>query len=357
MKNYSVVRALREAGMDFMVLHTNQHQDPLMRDDIFSKMGYEPDFIYPGNYSMGAAIDWVCKLIRQHHIDLVLVNGDTAASLIGAIAAIYSDVELGHIEAGLRSFDEQMYEERNRVMVDSAAHYLFAYTRHHADYLSKINDLRGKIFNVGNTTIDLIEDFSPELSRMDSGRYAYITLHRKEFTDSRDRMVKVFAALNTLAQEFDAMIFPMHPRTRTAIAQHRLGQELLSRVRVIDPVDPFTSLSYEKYADLIITDSGCIQEEAYIFGVPCVTVRENTERPETIAAGANILTGFTIEKILHLSRSQRVNRQRRFPPVYGTWGAGRRIVRILQEIAMKRSRLTQSGSMSSQYSADFQVID
>ena len=343
--------------MDFMVLHTNQHQDPLMRDDVFAKMGYAPDFIYPGDYSMGAAIDWVCKLIRQHQIELVLVNGDTAASLIGAIAAIYSDVELGHIEAGLRSFDEQMYEERNRVMVDSAAHYLFTYTQHHANYLNKINDLRGQVFNVGNTTIDLIEDFSPELSRMNTGRYAYVTLHRKEFTDSRARMVKVFAALNTLAQEFDTMIFPMHPRTRTAIAQHRLDQELLSRVQVIDPVDPFTSLSYEKYADLIITDSGCIQEEAYIFGVPCVTVRENTERPETIAAGANVLTGFSIEKILKLCHSQRMSRQRQFPPVYGMRGAGRRIVMILQEIAMKRSRLTQSELIPSQCSVDFQVID
>lgn len=343
--------------MDFMVLHTNQHQDPLMRDDVFAKMGYAPDFIYPGDYSMGAAIDWVCKLIRQHQIDLVLVNGDTAASLIGAIAAIYSDVELGHIEAGLRSFDEQMYEERNRVMVDSAAHYLFTYTQHHANYLNKINDLRGQVFNVGNTTIDLIEDFSPELSRMNSGRYAYVTLHRKEFTDSRARMVKVFAALNTLAQEFDTMIFPMHPRTRTAIAQHRLDQELLSRVQVIDPVDPFTSLSYEKYADLIITDSGCIQEEAYIFGVPCVTVRENTERPETIAAGANVLTGFSIEKILQLCHSQRMSRQRQFPPVYGMRGAGRRIVMILQEIAMKHSRLIQPESIPSQCSVDFQVID
>jgi UDP-N-acetylglucosamine 2-epimerase (non-hydrolysing) len=242
-------------------------------------------------------------------------------------------------------------------MVDSAAHYLFTYTRHHADYLNKVKDLRGQIFNVGNTTIDLIEDFSHELSRLDSRRYAYVTLHRKEFTDSRAKMVKVFTALNALAQEFDAMIFPIHPRTRIAIAQHRLDHELLSRVQVIDPVDPFTSLSYEKYADLIITDSGCIQEEAYIFGVPCVTVRENTERPETIAAGANVLTGFTIEKILHLSRSQRVKLQRQFPPVYGTGGAGRRIVRILQGIAMKRSRLIQSGSISSQCSVDFQVID
>ncbi len=343
--------------MDFLVMHTNQHQDPLMRDDIFTKMGYAPDFIYPGAYSMGAAIDWVCGLIRRHHIDLILVNGDTAASLVGAIAAIYSDVQLGHIEAGLRSFDEQMYEERNRVMVDSAAHYLFTYTRHHADYLSKINDLRGQIFNVGNTTVDLIEDFSHELSRMNSGRYAYVTLHRKEFTDSHTRMVRVFTALNTLAHEFDAMIFPMHPRTRTAIAQHHLDQELLSRVRVIDPVDPFTSLSYEKYADLIITDSGCIQEEAYIFGVPCVTVRENTERPETIITGANVLTGFTIDKIMHMSRSQRENQQQQFPPVYGKWGAGRRIVRILQEVASQRSRLIESGTMPNQCVVDFQTVD
>lgn len=331
MKNYAIVRALREANLDFVVLHTNQHQDPLLREVIFSKMGYMPDFILPRAYSIGAAIDWVSEIIRSQQIDLILVNGDTAASLVGAVAAVYSDVGLAHVEAGLRAFDSRMYEERNRIMVDSAAHYLFTYTQHHAEYLKEIPDLRGRIFNVGNTTIDLIHDFSAELVKPRSDTYAYVTLHRKEFTDSCARMADVFTTLNALADEFDAIIFPIHPRTRAAMKNYGLSFDLLSRIMVIDPVDPFTSLSYEKFAELIITDSGCIQEEAYIFGVPCVTVRDNTERPETIMAGANVLTGFSPMAIRDKVCLQRRFAKRQFPTVYGDRGAGRRIVQTLQE--------------------------
>jgi len=331
MKNYAIVKALREANLEFAVLHTNQHQDPLLREVVFAKMGYMPDFIYPRSYSIGAAIDWVSKIIRTQQIDLILVNGDTAASIVGAVAAVYSDVGLAHVEAGLRAYDNRMVEERNRIMVDSAAHYLFTYTQHHAEYLEKIPDLRGRIFNAGNTTVDLIHDFSAELVKPRTDAYAYITLHRKEFTDSRARMVDVFTTLNALADEFDAMIFPMHPRTRAAMKNYRLSFDLLSRVTVIDPVEPFTSLSYEKFASLIITDSGCIQEEAYIFGVPCVTVRNNTERPETIKAGANVLTGFSPVVIRDKICSQKSSGHQQFPPVYGDPGAGGRVVQTLRQ--------------------------
>lgn len=331
MKNYAIVKALREANLDFVVLHTNQHQDPLLREVVFAEMGYVPNFIYPRSYSIGAAIDWVCDIIRTQQIDLILVNGDTAASIVGAVAAVYSDVGLAHVEAGLRAYDNRMYEERNRIMVDSAAHYLFTYTQYHAEYLKNIPDLRGRIFNVGNTTVDLIHDFSAELVKPRLDTYAYITLHRKEFTDSRTRMIDVFTTLNSLADEFDAMIFPIHPRTRDAMQNYGLSFDLLSQITVIDPVDPFTSLSYEKFAALIITDSGCIQEEAYIFGVPCVTVRNNTERPETIKVGANVLTGFSPGVIQDKICSQKSLGHQQFPPVYGDIGVGERIVQALRK--------------------------
>ncbi|ABX05241.1 MAG TPA: UDP-N-acetylglucosamine 2-epimerase (non-hydrolyzing) [Herpetosiphon sp.] len=330
MKNYAIVQALRAADLPFVVLHTNQHHDHLLQTAIFGQMGYMPDEVFPGNYSIGAAIDWVREQIRRHDIDLILVNGDTAAALVGAIAAVYSDVGLAHVEAGLRAFDKRMYEERNRIMVDGAAHYLFSYTQYQADYLAKIPDLRGRIFNIGNTTVDLIHDFAHELTPRRNDTYAYITLHRKEFTDSRELMQQVFSTINELAQEFDAMIFPMHPRTRAAMEHYGLSMDLLSRVQVLDPVEPFESLAYEKYANIIITDSGCIQEEAYIFGVPCVTVRENTERPETIDSGANVVTGFEPTAIIAAVRNQRAKKGQQFSPVYGERGVGQRIVATLQ---------------------------
>lgn len=317
MKNYAIVQALRAADLPFVVLHTNQHHDHLLQTSIFRQMGYMPDEIFPGNYSIGAAIDWVRERVHYHNIDLILVNGDTAAALVGAIAAVYSDVGLAHVEAGLRAFDKRMYEERNRIMVDGASHYLFSYTQYQANYLVKIPDLRGRIFNVGNTTVDLIHDFAHELTPRRADSYAYITLHRKEFTDSRKLMQQVFATINQLAQEFDAMIFPMHPRTRAAMELYGLSMDLLSRVQVLDPVEPFESLALEKYANVIITDSGCIQEEAYIFGVPCVTVRNNTERHETIDSGANVVTGFDPAAIIAAVCNQRARKGQQFTQIYG----------------------------------------
>ena len=329
MKNYSIVKALREQGQPHLVLHTNQHHDAAMSDAVFAQMGYRPDATFPHEYSLGAAIDWVRRQIAQHGVDLVLVNGDTAAALVGALAAVYADTGLAHVEAGLRAFDRQMYEERNRIMVDAAAHYLFTYARHQSDYLARIPDLRGRIMTVGNTTVDLIEDFGHRLLRPHGGRYAYVTLHRKEFTDQRSRMVAAFAAVSRLSREFDRVVFPMHPRTRHAMREHGIGAQCLAGVDVIDPIEPLDSLAQVRHAEVVITDSGCLQEEALLMSTPCVTVRENTERPETLEGGANVLTGFCAEKIVESVRSQRRRKGLRFPSVYGGPGAGRRIVQAL----------------------------
>ena len=330
MKNYAIVKALREAGQAHVVLHTNQHHDALMSERVYAQMGYRPDATLEGDYRLGAAVDWVRAQIRHHGIDLVLVNGDTAAALVGALAAVYADVGLAHVEAGLRAFDRQMVEERNRIMVDAAAHYLFTYAQHQSDYLARIPDLRGRIMTVGNTTVDLIEDFDARLLRPQAGRYAYVTLHRKEFTDHRSRMLEVFAAVQSLASDFDRVVFPMHPRTRQAMKAHGIPPDSLGAVAVVDPIEPLDSLAHVRHADVVVTDSGCLQEEALLMSTPCVTVRENTERPETLEAGANLLSGFAGPAIVEAVRVQRARKGQVFPSVYGGYGAGRRIVAALQ---------------------------
>lgn len=330
MKNYAIVKALRAADVPHAVLHTNQHVDAAMCGRIFEQMDYRPDAVFPGDYGIGAAVDWVRGQIRERGIDLVLVNGDTAAALVGAIAAVYSDVGLAHVEAGLRAFDRRMYEERNRIMVDAAAQYLFTYAQYQSDYLARIPDLRGRIVTVGNTTIDLIRDFADHIVPQRGGHYAYVTLHRKEFTDDRAAMIRVYGALNELSDDFDGMVFPMHPRTRHAMRRHGLSERLLNRVEVIEPIEPFRSLAYIRDAQVVINDSGCIQEEALLLASPCVTVRDNTERPETLAAGANLLAGFDGEAIAQAVSSQRSKKGSAFESVYGQPGAGERIVRALQ---------------------------
>ena len=195
---------------------------------------------------------------------------------------------------------------------------------------------RGKVYCAGNTTVDLIADFADRLvaPRPDLGTYALVTLHRKELTDSRSRLISVFEALNEVASAFDRVIFPIHPRTRQAIRQHGLGLERLSQVTVVEPLSALECLTYEKHARMILTDSGCIQEEAYLFGVPCVTIRENTERIETLPSGANVLTGFNPEVILRCVSEQMTKGSLALPPIYGDPGAGERIVTVLLEHAV-----------------------
>ncbi len=140
MKNCSVVKALSKRGIPFFVLHTNQHSDYRMQGNqhsdyrmqggFFEQMGYQADCVFPHKYQIGQAIDWVREMIRKLRLDLIIVNGDTAAALVGGIAAVYADAGLAHIEAGLRSYDKEMYEERNRIMVDALSHYLFTYTKY-----------------------------------------------------------------------------------------------------------------------------------------------------------------------------------------------------------------------------------
>ncbi len=329
LKNYSVVKAMRSQKVEFYILYTNQHSDYRMCGSFFEAMEYESDFVLGGEYELGRAIDWVRGLIERLGIDLIIVNGDTAAALVGGIAALYSDAGLAHIEAGLRAHDREMYEERNRIIVDSLAHYLFTYTEEEKEYLETIPDLRGRVFCTGNTTVDLITDFNNRIEAVDEDNYMYVTLHRKEFTDSKERMTTVLGTINSLADRFDHIIFPVHPRTRDMIERHAIPFSVMDRITIFDPIPVFESLSYEKHARIILTDSGCLQEEAYIFGVPCITVRESTERHGTVRAGANVVCGFDRDGILEAVNVQMQRCGDSYPPLYGKYGAGARIVDII----------------------------
>ena len=328
-KNYSIVKALREKEVDFFVLHTNQHSDVRMQESIFLELGYQADFIMRGEYCLGKAIDWVRDKISNLGLDMIIVNGDTAAALIGTIAGMYSDVQVAHVEAGLRSFDHLMYEERNRIMVDTVAQLLFAYTQQQAAYLASQKEIRGDIYSVGNTTVDLINDFQNRFNKMTPSKYAFVTLHRKEFTDRKDLMIKVFHALNSIAYHFDNVYLPLHPRTKDAIQNYGLTEDLFSNLIISEPLPVLESLSYIRNASLVLTDSGCVQEEAYIFKVPCLTLRQNTEREQTLFDDANIVTGFSPSSIAEAAVYQLNREEIEYTDVYGPPGAGRRIVDII----------------------------
>jgi len=334
MKNYSIVKELKSRSIDVVVVHTNQHRDYSMNKVFFEEMGYSADYILKGQYKMGKAIDYVIDVIKSEKPDWILVNGDTAGALVGALAGQYTDTKICHVEAGLRSFDKDMYEERNRMSVDGMAHLLLTYTKKQADYLKNNKELRGKIKFVGNTTVDLIHDFDSEIraaSVLGHGinNYFYVTLHRKEFTDSKVRMIRVFGVLRRISEKHDIhMIFPVHPRTRDCAKRYDIDIEALcgDKVHCIKPVSAFESLRYEMKAKMILTDSGCIQEEACVFGVPCITIRDNTERHECVEAGINIVTGFKPTDIINAVEDFLEEPPEKFPKLYGTYGVGRRIV-------------------------------
>ena len=326
MKNYAIVRALRARNTPHVVLHTNQQRDSAMQHAHFAQAGYRPDAGMPPPYRFGRAVDWIGAQAAAHHADTILVNGDTAAALAGATAALYAGLRLVHVEAGLRAFDPYMIEERNRIAVDAMAHDLFTYTAAQRDYLLANRELRGRVLFVGNTTLDLLHDFCPRLPPAHAGRYVFVTLHRRELTEDAALLRGVLAALEQVAPWFDAVLLPLHPRTRAAIARaaYRPG-----RVTLMAPLPFLSALALERGAALIVTDSGCVQEEAYLFGVPCVTVRPNTERPETLVCGANVVAGYAPEAIVAAVEKQAARRLPALPPVYGEPGAGERIAAAL----------------------------
>lgn len=331
-KNYPIVKALAANKVSFEVLHTNQHHSRFMSTTIYRDMAYEPDRMFPGKYRFGAAIDWLQRIFVKDRISHVIVNGDTAASLVGALSALYLDIEVSHVEAGLRSGDTHMLEERNRIMVDSIAGSLFAYTEYERELLHNSPGIRGRTYLEGNTTVDVLHDFADRFSKpLIATPYIYATMHRKEFTDSRSRLATVFGTLRRIADEVCTVIFPIHPRTRDAADRYDIRREALGAVQLIDPVSVFDSLSLQKHAAAILTDSGCVQEEAYLLHVPCVTVRDNTERHLTLKNGANVLTGFGQDEILSCVKRAIQIKDRDWPKIYGSTGVGNRIVNRIYE--------------------------
>ncbi len=336
-KNYSIVKSLCQQCIPYEVLHTNQHNNDPMCRHIYDEMDYAPDRVFPGQYKLGAVIDWLQSIYKRDRITHVIVNGDTAASLAGAIAAMYLDIKVSHMEAGLRSRDNFMYEERNRIMVDSIASLLFAYTEYDRNLLINSSDIRGKVLFEGNTTVDVLHDFRDRIGiAPTTNRYIFVTLHRKEFTDSEERMRRIFSILSELADSFCTVFFSMHPRTKKAIQKHRIEPRLLGDVQILDPLTPFDSFSYQKHASIILTDSGSMQEEAYLFGVPCITIRENTERHMTVLNGANHVCGFNRSTILHNVKKALATTDRDWPDIYGKPGAGMRIANHIIEMNYTR---------------------
>jgi UDP-N-acetylglucosamine 2-epimerase len=322
--------ALRAADIDEVVVHTGQHWDAELSAVFFDELGlpepaYRLDLRTADPEAMHPAIRAV---VEREHPDWVLVYGDTNSTLAGAQAAAGS-APVAHVEAGLRSGDLSMPEERNRIAVDRIAALLLAPDERSADLL-RAERVGGRIEVVGDVMADVCFRFAPlarERSRIleqlgvAAGSYAVATIHR-EANVQPDRLAGIVEGIN--AAELP-IVFPIHPRTRRAVGE--LAQGLDDHVQVVEPLGYLDMAALVSQARVLLTDSGGLQKEAYWYGVPCVTVRPSTEWVDTVELGANVLVEPGRESITAALRDARMPAER--PPLYGDGHASERVAALL----------------------------
>jgi UDP-N-acetylglucosamine 2-epimerase len=271
--------------------------------------------------------------------DWVLIYGDTNSTLAGALAASKLNISIAHVEAGLRSFNRRMPEEINRVLTDHVSKMLFAPTETAVRNLANEGIVSG-VIKVGDVMFDNYMFFK-SLAMQQSNimkdldirpkEYCLATVHRQENTDDGERLYDIFRALDEISRQYYPVILPMHPRTRNALEKLHLTTESLSNIVLIDPVDYLDMICLQVHADVILTDSGGVQKEAYFAGVPCVTLREETEWVETVDAGVNVLCGSDEREIITAySKACRTKVSLR-DGLYGDGKAGTAIIQSLIE--------------------------
>jgi UDP-N-acetylglucosamine 2-epimerase (non-hydrolysing) len=312
MKTVPVVRELAARdGFEPILVHTGQHYDAGMSTVFFEELGVgAPDHLLgvgSGSHAVQTArvMERIEPVIEAEHPDLVLVPGDVNSTLAAALVAAKLQIPVGHLEAGLRSFDRTMPEELNRILTDQLSDLLFIHSPEARDNLLRENIDGRTIHGVGNTMIDTLVamrgriDATDLASRLgvEAGRYLVVTLHRPALVDT-PLLADAIRALEQIGTDLP-IVFPCHPRTRARMAS--LGvSPAPERVLLTDPLGYLDFLGLVAHARAVLTDSGGIQEETTFLGVPCFTLRDNTERPVTCEIGTNVLLGLAPERILEV---------------------------------------------------------
>ncbi len=308
-----LLRAMRQhERIEPLLVHTGQHYDQKLSEIFFQQMKIsEPDFnLEVGSGSQAWQTAEILKRIEpvltDHRPDLVLVVGDVNSTVAVSLAAAKLGIPVAHVEAGLRSFDRSMPEEINRVVTDALADHLFVTEQDAVENLLKEGRPRERIYFVGNVMIDALEQFLPvaqksriaeDLGLVSNGSlqsFGLVTLHRPSNVDSGASLSSLMHSLECVA-DMVPLIFPVHPRTRQKLSQ--LGIKDSAKLRLVDPLGYLEFICLLSHARIVLTDSGGIQEETTALGIPCLTLRENTERPVTVTRGTNYIVGQDAEKI------------------------------------------------------------
>lgn len=339
-----LVHELEERDAECVLIHSGQHYSANMDRQIMEDVELgDPDYhIERPEDSVTHAqqtaymLTHIEEALMESETDVLLVCGDANTNLAGALAARKIHVTVGHVEAGLRSFDWRMPEEHNRVMIDHISEYLFAPTEITRDHLMD-DGVQGDVFVVGNTIVDstlkyaerVPDDVTSQIDELTGGDpYVLLTSHREENVDDPDVLERVLSVVGRIGRERDlTVVFPAHPRTQKRIEEFGLQDtvDAFEQMRVVEPFQYRQFLGFLKNAEFVITDSGGIQEESCILQVPCITIRESTERPETVDVGANQVAG-TVPADIRAAVNKLTDRATAWPNPYGDGKTSQRII-------------------------------
>jgi UDP-N-acetylglucosamine 2-epimerase (non-hydrolysing) len=305
----SAAIARRDDGLEHVLVHTGQHYDAAMSEVFFAELGVgEPDHrldVGAGSHAQTTArvMERLEPLLQELRPDVVLVPGDVNSALAAALVATKLGLTVGHVEAGLRSFDRTMPEELNRVVVDAVSDLLFTHSPEAQEHLRKEGRGPDCVHYVGNTMIDTLAAMRERINEnpvvadlgLPEGGYMVVTLHRPALVDG-PLLREAIAALQEVAGELP-VVFPVHPRTRARIAAEGIALADDGPLRLLEPLGYLDFLALVARSGGVLTDSGGIQEETTYLGVPCLTLRDNTERPVTVELGTNVLLGLDPARI------------------------------------------------------------
>lgn len=328
-----------------LICHTGQHYDEKMSKVFFDELELpKPDFylgVGSGSHAEQTAkvmIEFE-KILLQEKPDLVIVVGDVNSTIACSLAAVKLKIKVAHVEAGLRSFDKEMPEEINRVLTDTISDFLFVTEKSGIENLKNSGVSDEKVFFVGNCMIDSLIHYLPKVNsskiisnfQLTSNHYIVVTLHRPSNVDDEQSLKEVIAMLNHLSEK-RRIVFPIHPRTRANIKGYGLESLLNENIILTDPIGYLDFISLVKNCELVITDSGGIQEESTYLGVQCLTLRNNTERPVTVEVGTNHLIGTDFKKA-ELAALEILSGKKKIGKIPELWDgkAAERIVNVLVE--------------------------
>lgn len=348
-KEGPLIREFERRGTDYFVIYTGQHYNYEMEKIFFEQLklpspkynlGIKSSAPFLQGEHTGRMLIELEKILLDEMPDLVVTLGDTNSTLAGALTTRKLSttepftgirIMLGHVEAGLRSYDKTMPEEINRILADHLSDYLFAPTQKAAENMIREGVHQEKITVTGNTIVDALFD-AIKIARnnnildklnLESGNYFLATFHRQENADVKEKFANVLEAFGRLYKQFGKpVLYPVHPRSSKLM--EKFGLTTPEGVRLIEPVGFMEFLKLEENADAVLTDSGGVQEESCVLKVPCVTLRENTERPETVEVGANMLAGTNPDRIIECVNVM-IDKKRSWENPFGDGKSGKRI--------------------------------